>query len=72
MEDFFFDISRAFGNVRVDQADAVHFGIKWENKYYIDQSLSIGAVHGTAIFNRIANFLRFLMAKKGFSNIQLY
>ena len=60
------DISRAFRNVRIDPADAIHLGIKWDNKYYIDQSLAFGAVHGTAIFERITDFVRFLMAKAGF------
>ena len=60
------DISRAFRNVRIDPADAIHLGIKWENKYYIDQSLAFGAVHGTAIFETITDFVRFLMAKAGF------
>ena len=60
------DISRAFRNVRIDPADAIHLGIKWGNKYYIDQSLAFGAVHGTAIFERIIDFVRFLMAKAGF------
>ena len=60
------DISRAFRNVRIDPADAIHLGIKWDNKYYIDQSLVFGAVHGTAIFERITDFVRILMAKAGF------
>ena len=60
------DISRAFRNVRIDPADAIHLGIKWDNKYYIDQSLAFGAVHGTAIFEKIIDFVRFLMAKAGF------
>ena len=57
------NISRAFRNVRIDPADAIHLGIKWDNKYYIDQSLAFGAVHGTAIFERITDFVRFLMTK---------
>ena len=31
------DISHGFRNVRIDPADAIHLGIKWDNKYYIDQ-----------------------------------
>ena len=30
------DISRAFRNMKIDPADAIHLGIKWDNKYYID------------------------------------
>ena len=60
------NISCAFRNVRIDPADAIHLGLKWNDKYYIDQSLAFGAVHGTAIFERITDFVRFLMAKEGF------
>ena len=52
--------------MRINQADAVDLGIKWKDKYYIDQTLAFGAIHGTAIFERITDFVRFLMAKKGF------
>ena len=60
------DISRAFRNVRIDPGDALHLGIKWDNKFYMDRNLAFGAVHGTAIFQRITDFIRFLMARKGF------
>ena len=63
---FKLDISRAFRNVRVDPANAIHLGIKWENSYYIDKNLAFGAVHGTAIFERISNLIRFILAKQGF------
>ena len=63
---FKLDISRAFRNVRVDPADAIHLGVMWQNKYYIDKNLAFGAVHGTAIFERISNLIRFILAKQGF------
>ena len=59
------DISQAFRNVRIDPRDAIHLGIMWQNKYYIDKNLAFGAVHGTAIFERITNFIRFILAKQG-------
>ena len=59
------DISRAFRNVPIDPADAIHLGIKWQEKFYIDKNLAFGAVHGTAIFERISNFIRFILANKG-------
>ena len=62
---FKLDISRAFRNVRVDPGDAIHLGIKWENKYYIDKNLAFGAMHGTAIFERILDLIRFILAKQG-------
>ena len=52
--------------MRVDPGDAIHLGIKWENKYYIDNNLAFGAVHGTAIFERISDLICFNLAKHGF------
>ena len=59
------DISRAFRNVPVDPGDAIHLGIKWGDQYYIDKFLAFGAIHGTAIFERITNFIRYILANKG-------
>ena len=61
------DISRAFRNVRIDPADALRLGICWHDRYYLDRNLPFGAVHGTAIFQRITDFIRFLMAQHGFT-----
>ena len=60
------DISRAFRNVRVDPGDAVHLGMYWNNQYFLDKNLAFGAIHGTAIFQRITDFVRYLMAQRGF------
>ena len=60
------DISRAFRNVCIDPGDALHLGIKWDKGFYLYRNLAVGAVHGTAIFQRIMYFIWFLMAKKGF------
>ena len=59
------DISRAFRNVRIDPWDAIHLGMMWQDKYYIDKNLAFGAIHGTAIFERITNLIRFILAKQG-------
>ena len=61
------DISRAFRNVRIDPTDSLHLGIYWQDKFYLDRNLPFGAVHGTAIFQRITDFIRFLMAQNGFT-----
>ena len=37
----------------------------WQNKYYIDKNLAFGAIHGTAIFERITYLIRFILAKQG-------
>ena len=60
------DISRTFRNIPVNPADAIHLGIKWQDKYYIDKHLAFGAVHGTAIFERISNFICLILACHGF------
>ena len=62
---FKIDIARAFRHVPIDPGDAIHLGMKWRNKYYVDKFLAFGAVHGTAIFQRITDFIRFILAKQG-------
>ena len=62
---FKIDVARAFRHVPIDPGDAIHLGMKWRNKYYIDKFLAFGAVHGTAIFQRITDFIRFILAKQG-------
>ena len=60
------DISRAFRNVPVDPADAIHLGMKWRGKFYVDKFLAFWAVHGTGIFQHITDFIRYILAKQGF------
>ena len=60
------DISRAFRQVRVDPGYALHLGIQWRDQFYLDKNLAFGAVNGTAIFERITDLVRFIMAKKGY------
>ena len=60
------DVTRAFRNVRIDPADAVHLGMRWKGRYFLHKNLAFGAIHGTAIFQRITDLVRFLMAKRGF------
>ena len=59
------DISRVFRNVRIDPGDAIRLGIKWKNEYFLDQNIPFGAVHGTAIFERITDLIRYIMGRKG-------
>ena len=44
------DVARAFRNLRVDSADGLKFGIKWQNSYYLDPAIVFGWVHGSASF----------------------
>ena len=59
------DISRAFRNVPVVPGDSTHLGIKWKDKYYVEKFLAFGAVHGTGIFQKITDFVRFILAQEG-------
>ena len=61
---FKLDISCTFRNVRVDPRDAIHLGIRWQDKYYIDKNLAFRDVHGTAIFESITDLIRFIMSKQ--------
>ena len=60
------DVARAFRNVRINPGDVIHLGIHWRDRYFLDKNLAFGAVHGTAIFQRITDLIRYLMAKQGF------
>ena len=59
------EIERAFRNVHLDPADVMKLGICHEGKYYIDKSLAFGAVHGTAIFQRITDAIRNILRSEG-------
>ena len=61
------DVARAFRNVRIDPGDAIHLSIRWRDQYFLDKNLAFAAVHGTAIFQRITDLVRYLMAKQGFA-----
>ena len=59
------DISHAFCHVSVDPGDAIHLGMKWRGKYYVNRFLAFRAVHGTGIFQYTADFIRYILAKQG-------
>ena len=63
------DIAKAFRNVRIDPGDALKLTMCHEGKFYVDRSLSFGAVHGTAIFQRITDVIRRILAHE---NIRVY
>ena len=58
------DISRAFRHVPIDPGDLDLLGLHWEN-YSIDRSLPFGFKHGSAIFQRISDAVRFIMTSEG-------
>ena len=63
------DIERAFRNLRVEPADAMKLGIKWENDAYIDAAVTFGWVHGSAAFQRVSDAVTFIAAKAGINMV---
>ena len=59
------DVARAFRNLRVDPADCIKFGIKWQGLYYLDGAVAFGWVHGTAAFQLCSDSIAFIMKKFG-------
>ena len=59
------DLARAFCNLRVDPADAMKLGIKWQDDVYIDAAVAFGWVHGSAAFQCVSDVVTFIAAKAG-------
>ena len=59
------DIARAFRNLRADPVDALKFGIKWQDKYFLDGGIAFGWVHGTSAFQMAADAIAHIMKKRG-------
>ena len=49
------DVDRAFRNLRVDPADTLKFGIKWDNEYFLDSGIAFGWVHGRSAFQMVSD-----------------
>ena len=60
------DLSRAFRHVKLDPKDYNLLGLRL-NGLYNDSCLPFGFRHGSALFQRLSNAVRFIMAQKGFS-----
>ena len=63
---FKIDISRVFRHVPIDPGDLDLLGLYWED-YFLDQSLPFGFKHGSSIFQRMSDTLRFIMTQEGHS-----
>ena len=59
------DISRAFRHVRIDSGDFDLLGLHWRDAY-IDMCLPFGMRHGSQIFQRLSDAVRYVMRQKGF------
>ena len=60
------DISRAFRHVPIDPGDLDLLGLYWES-YFLDFSLPFGFKHGSSIFQRISDAVRYIMSQEGHS-----
>ena len=58
---FKIDISRAFRNLRVDPRDALKFGLKWGNYFYLDLGIAFGWIHGSGSFQMVADAIVHIM-----------
>ena len=58
------DISRAFHHIKIDPADYYLLGLKLD-QYFLDTCLPFGFRHGSSIFQRLSEAIRFIMASKG-------
>ena len=66
---FKIDIAKAFRNLKVNPGCVLKITMQHEGNFYIDRSLAFGAVHGTAIFQRITNSIRCILEEE---NIRVY
>ena len=63
---FKIDISRAFHHIKVDPGDIDLLGVKFGNQYFLDRSLAFGFCHGSQIFQRCTDAIRYIMAAHGY------
>ena len=59
------DVSRAFRHVKVDPGDYDLLGLHWD-AHYVDSCVPFGTRHGSQIFQRLSDAVRFIMHQKGF------
>ena len=59
------DVSRAFRHVKVDPGDYDLLGLYWD-AHYVDSCVPFGTRHGSQIFQRLSDAVRFIMRQKGF------
>ena len=60
---FKIDIARAFRNLRADPVEALKFGIRWQDQYFLDGGIAFGWVHGTSVFQMVKDTIAHIMRK---------
>ena len=58
------DISRAFRHIKIDHADYNLLGLNF-NAYYLNTCLPFRFRHGSAMFQRLSDSIRYIMLQKG-------
>ena len=69
---FKIDISRAFRQIKIDPGDIDLLGMTFQGHYFIDLSVAFGYRHGSKIFQRCTDAIRYIMANNGFPNLFNY
>ena len=59
------DVSRAFRHVKVDPGDLDLLGLEWRGASYLDMCVPFGMRHGTQIFQRVSDAVRYMMRHRG-------
>ena len=62
------DVSRAFRHVKVDPGDYDLLGLDWHGRY-VDTCVPFGTRHGSQIFQRLSDGVRYVMRQKGYDII---
>ena len=62
------DVSCAFRHVKVDPGDYDLLGLEW-NGHYVDTCVLFGMRHGSQIFHRLSDAVRYFIRHKGFTII---
>ena len=63
------DVSRAFRHIKLDSSDMNLLGLEWRDVTYVDTCLPFGARHGTQIFQRVSDAIRYGMRRRGYDVI---
>ena len=63
------DISRAFRHVKIDPRDYFLLGLRHQD-YFLDTCLPFGFRHGSGIFQRLSDVIRFVMKSRGYDVIK--
>ena len=59
------DVARSFNNLRIDPVDAVKFGISWNDKFYVNLSVTFSWTHRSAAFQMTFDTIAFMTKDLG-------